>query len=376
MLRWIALVGICVACRLNPAALAIEAQTAPPAATIVWDGGFRPIIAEKAAYPRAAALADGRLLVTFARTTPTAREIACVVSRDGGKTWTDYRRICAQPRGVDLDNAFPLQLADGTIVVAYRRHEREHRRFRLEISASRDTERWTALATIAAASQGVWEPFLLALPNGELQAYYASEEGCCPSQRIEMRTSPDNGKSWSAPRTVAQKRGSRDGMPGVVRIAGQELLAVFEAQDLAPFRFVIRAVRSPDLGRTWSGVRELVYCPQTPDAARWAAGAPSIVGLRDGRLMVSFQSDEEIDRHSSADRRNPSQPNYDYLSHTHLAFVTSADRGKSWSDPVRLLGGPNDPANWNALYAGSDGLVLALSNHRGRLWVRTGVAGR
>ena len=87
--------------------------------------------------------------------------------------------------------------------------------------------------------KGLWEPFLLLLPDGVVQVYYASEERCKPDQRVEMRTSSDGGKTWGSPVTVAQKRGSRDGMPGVVRLEN-ELLAVFEAQDEPPYRFVIR----------------------------------------------------------------------------------------------------------------------------------------
>jgi hypothetical protein len=161
-------------------------------------------------------------------------------------------------------------------------------------------------------------------------------------------------------------------MPGVVRINDQELLAVFEAQDVPPFRFVIRGVRSHDLGRTWSATRQLIYRPSHLVAAPWAAGAPSIIRLPDGRLMVSFQSDETNAFVAGDRRRDPAHPQYDYLWHTHLAYVTSLDRGKSWMAPVHLLGGPDDPANWNALQVLHEGTVLALTNHRGRMWVKAG----
>ena len=145
---------------------------------------------------------------------------------------------------MDLDNAFPLQLADGTVLVAYRRHDRKGHIFRIEVSSSRDGNDWVVRSTVATGTQGIWEPFLLPLHDGKVQVYYASEEGCFPDQRIEMRTSTDGGMSWGTPVTVAEKKGSRDGMPGVVRLNGQELLVVFEAQDQPPFRFVIRGVGS------------------------------------------------------------------------------------------------------------------------------------
>ncbi len=43
------------------------------------------------------------------------------------------------------------------------------------------------------------------------------------------------------------------------------LLAVFEAQDVPPFRFVIRGVRSSDLGQTWAATRQLATDATTLD---------------------------------------------------------------------------------------------------------------
>jgi len=369
MFRWIAIISICISCRI---VLAAESNASSPGKTIAWEVDFRTIYSEPASYPRATALADGRVMVTFAHPTPLGRAIACIFSRDRGKTWTHYRRICEYPMPTDLDNAFPLQLTDGTVLVAYRRHDRKLHDFRIEVSSSNDSEKWTFRSTIATGTQGIWEPFLLSLPDGTVQAYYASEEGCYPDQRIDMRTSTDGGKSWRTPVTVAEKKGARDGMPGVVRLDGQELLAVFEAQDVPPFRFVIQGVRSPDLGRTWSSTRQLIYRPKNPTSAPWAAGAPSIIRLPDGRLMVSFQSDDENRFLAGDRRRDPAHSHYNYLWHTHFAYVTSTDQGKSWAAPVHLFGGQDDPANWNALYGLQDGTVLALSNQRGKIWIRAG----
>lgn len=374
MLKLIAILGIPCNCLLLPAAEIATADAGPVVGTVAWDWEFRPIYPKSASYPRATALSDGRVMVAFAHPTSVGKAIACVVSNDGGKTWAGYRRICEHPAPVDLDNAFPLQLADGTVLVAYRRHDRKDHIFRIEVSSSGDGNNWAFRSTVATGIQGIWEPFLLPLPGGMVQVYYASEEGCYPDQRIEMRTSTDGGRSWGAPVTVAKKSGSRDGMPGVVQLNELELLVVFEAQDEPPFRFVIRGVRSSDLGRTWSASRQLIQRPNNLVAAPWAAGAPSIIRLPDGRLMVSFQSDEHNAFVAGDRRRDPTHSRYDYLGHAHFAYVTSVDQGKSWAAPVHLLGGPDDPANWNALQVLNDGTVLALSNHRGRIWVKSGTA--
>ena len=339
---------------------------------ITWEREFRPIYLSRTSYPRVARLSDGILLATFANSTPERRAIGCVFSRDGGKMWGNYRQVLEQNKPVDLDNAFPLQLPDGTILVAYRHHTPDHN-YRIDVHASIDGgEHWAFRGTIATGYDGLWEPFLLLLPKGVVQAYYASEEDCKPDQRIEMRNSSDGGKTWGSPVTVAQKRGSRDGMPGVVRLDKEELLVVFEAQDDPPYRFVIRGVHSGDNGRTWATTRELIYRPRNPVRICWAAGAPSIIRLPDKGLMVSFQSDEQVSYLRGDRRRDPTLPGYDYVRHTHFAYVASYDNGRTWSGPEHLLGSSEQPACWNELYGLNDGTILALSNYHGRIWVRTG----
>ena len=351
--------------------------TEPPLKTSInWEAEFRLIYPNRASYPRLTQLSDGTLLATFARSTPERKAIGCVSSRDGGRTWGHYRQIFEQSKPVDLDNAFPLQLPDGTILVAYRHHTPDHI-YRIEVHTSIDNgEHWVFRGTIATGHTGLWEPFMLLLPKSVVQAYYASEEDCKPDQRIEMRNSSDGGKTWGSPITVAQKKGSRDGMPGVALLDRDELLAVFEAQDDPPYRFVIRGVRSGDNGRTWSSIRELIYQPNNPVASRWAAGAPSIIRLPDKRLLVSFQSDEQVAFMRSDRASDPTLRDYDYVRHSRFAYVASSDDGKTWADPVHLLGEPDQPAIWDALHVLRDGTVLAVSNFKGRIWVRIGKAGK
>ena len=144
--------------------LLLTAQTtAADAGSVTWEKDLRPIYPEAAAYPRAAVLSDGRVLVAFAHPTPVGRAIACVVSSDGGNSWAGYRRICEHPKPVDLDNAFPLQLADGTVLAAYRRHNRRNHESRIEVSSSRDGNEWSVRSTVATGSQEVW--------NGEVAVF-------------------------------------------------------------------------------------------------------------------------------------------------------------------------------------------------------------
>lgn len=344
-----------------------------PAPPIRWQNGFVPIF-PAAAYPRVTELVDGTLLAGFDHNFEGDRAIGFVRSTDGGKTWGEYTQAARHPRQEDLANTFPLQLSDGTVLVAFRHHSADRRTYRLEVCASHDRGKsWKFRGTIATGSVGLWEPFLLELPDKTLQAYYASEEGIKPDQRVEMRSSNDGGKSWGNPITVARKRGSRDGMPGVVRRGDGTLLAVFEASDVAPYRFVIRAVRSRDGGKTWSPERELIYAPANPVRARWAAGAPSIVQLPGGGLLVSFQTDEDVAYRRGDPRRDPSVPSYDYLHFAAFKCVSSEDGGRTWGERIALAGTVDEPSLWNAVYAPRSGNVLALAGFKGKIWCRAGV---
>jgi hypothetical protein len=147
-------------------------------------------------------------------------------------------------------------------------------------------------------------------------------------------------------------------MPALVQMGKGRLLMVFEASDLKPYRFVIRAVRSRDSGKHWSDARELIYKPENAEPGRWAAGAPSVAMLPDGRLLVSFQSDELVMLKEGDWRRDPQHPKYDYLRRSVFRCIMSMDQGRSWSKPMTLAGTFEEPALWNALYVTRAGKVL------------------
>ena len=109
-----------------------------------------------------------------------------------------------------------------------------------------------------------------------------------------MRTSTDEGVTWSSPTTISGAGiTGRDGMLGVARLpdAGPgDLIAVFETGDTSSGgdgRFTINAVVSYDDGQTWGGRRRVYTAGQNVGNA----GAPQVV-LQDGSLVVSFMTDE------------------------------------------------------------------------------------
>lgn len=208
---------------LGATALSGVALDGPDSGGLIYDGAFDP---------RAVELADRSLLVVFDHSADGRRAVAGVRSADGGKTWGRYTRITDDASRVDVSNAFPWQLPDGTILVACRYHRLNEKSINIEIYASSDNGRtWRLLSTPAHNSVGLWEPLLFQPSPRTLQVYYASEEGIHPDQRIEMKSSQDGGRTWGLPTVVARKPGSRDGMPAVVRTKKGDLLACFEASD-------------------------------------------------------------------------------------------------------------------------------------------------
>lgn len=106
------------------------------------------------------------------------------------------------------------------------------------------------------------EPFNRISADNTLQVYYASENSDI-DQDILMRTSTDNGVSWSKAITVSGGTTiGRDGMPGCTSFPGNpsKVLCVFETTEGTGSLFTVKSVVSNNDGATW-GERRQVYVP-------------------------------------------------------------------------------------------------------------------
>lgn len=212
-------------------------------------------------------------------------------SDDGGRTW--YRISEVASPGRDVDNAMLLQLPDGMLLLACR-SVRWQESYRLELYQSADTgKHWQKRSVIdrnegtpgslGHPDKGVYEPHLYLLANGRLAVMYANEkhvtDSVSYSQIISEKVSGDRGRTWGPEIRVAYAPGNpaaRPGMPVWTRLMNGRYIVVFEVcgTDDCNIHYKISAD-----GIHWS--------PGTGTPVPGQSGAPFILALRDGRLLVT-----------------------------------------------------------------------------------------
>ncbi|WJH35701.1 glycoside hydrolase [Paenibacillus sp. CC-CFT747] len=308
-------------------------------------------------YPRLLKLADGTWLSSFDSNVDGGHvKVKLSRSTDGGRTWSSPIDAASDPSG-DCANGQMLQLNNGTLWLAYRVivQSGSTTSSYLRVRQSSDGgNSWSDVPNGQIASEtansfkGVWEPHLGYI-GGTIAVMYANDSpsvaGSSGSQNLYMKTW--NGTAWSAASLVSDgvAVGSRDGMPVWTRTGDGKYIMVFEATDQAGHPFGIKYKISND-GFNWSVPRQTLYIPSV---AGKKAGAPFIAKLNDGRLMASFQTDE--DSPNTGD---------DYSS---MRTMISSDNGATWSFKYHTFPvSDTKNSNWNALMAIDTTQVVAATS--------------
>lgn len=277
--------------------------------------------------------------------------IECAFSSDGGNTWQQRAQVISVDDAThDLDNPFPVQLKNNRIIMAYRNHDRQaygsYTYFHLGSSYSDDFgQTWTAFTDIDARAHtgapndanGIWEPFLRIGRDGNLQAYFSSENNG-GDQDSWMKTSTDGGQTWQPWRGIGGGDvTARDGMLGVAPTDNNGgLIAVFETTECGGF--CVKAIYSSDDGASWGG-RSTVYQPPSGKNA----GAPSVQNIY-GTMVVSFMTDETMATSTGYDDGE-------------AKVLTSTDGGHTWGNKLTVAG----HAHWPGLtYEGENQLSMAV----------------
>ncbi len=264
-----------------------------------WKSIPQTVIAPHAASPRVFRLRSGRLIAAA----ETVRGIRVYTTADEGRTWADAGPGSFSPDLVCANPEF-FEMPDGAILLAHRAIGKRENGFytslRVSVGVSDDqggmTFRPHSVVTEYTEPdggfRGVWEP-CLGMLNGVLTCFYANDStSVTPQQNIEYKRW--NRMEWTDRTVVCDgvKHDSRDGMPVWIPLKAGGYALVIESTHLrnraGKHPFVIRLLYSPD-GVIWSEPTD-VFIPGT-DGSK--AGAPWIAELDDGRLVLSFQTDED-----------------------------------------------------------------------------------
>lgn len=270
-----------------------------------------------AGYSRVKRLSGGLLCSVY----EAQGNVELITSEDDGVTWSAptvvFEHFTATSNNnstnVNISNGELIELANGDWVVGcnYRPSQGGIAPFSIAVKRSKDKGASWLLAQVLYEAgntfeNGCWEPAFLQLPSGELQVYFANEGPFTSSseQNISMKWSNDNGETWSeGVKTVCFRGGRRDGMP-VPILLDNEIVVSIEDNNIGQFKpYIVRT----SLTDNWSEP-VLANSPnresalQTPLADPIYAGAPYIVRLPSGEVILSYQSSEN--RNSPNDERS------------------------------------------------------------------------
>jgi hypothetical protein len=270
---------------------------------IFWDDSTRHTIFSHGSYPRILQLKDGRLMAV---TECDGILVSC--SANLGASWSPAVKIASNSNATP--NCVPdlIQLADGTIIVAYNPRPSmpytEDRRFGIRCRCSTDNgQTWSQEIFVYDGGHtfgdGCWEPSMLELPSGELHLYFADESPYTRSneQQISLCRSFDGGLSWGQPERISFRSGFRDGMP-VPLLLDEELVVIIEDNGWPGvgdfFPTTIRCLLSQNWHDHWvdaqSAQREKTLDPEYCSASV-KGGAPYLRQFPWGESIISFQSD-------------------------------------------------------------------------------------
>jgi len=340
----------------------LHAATTEPyeGSRIFWDPATRHTVFSSGGYARILQLQDGRLMAVC-----ESSGIKASFSSNGGATWTAARTIA--PNASQLPNCVPdlIQLADGTIIVAYNPRPSSpysaERRFGIRCRRSTDNgQSWSDEIFVNDAdftfNNGCWEPSMLELPSGELQLYFADEGPFTASdeQQISLCRSFDGGLTWSSAQRICFRAGFRDGMPVPVLLpASSEIVVAIEDNGWGYGDFLPTTVRTTldDNWNSWvdanSDAREMALDLQFCPVAK--GGAPYLRVLPWGETVLSHQS--PLDNDGNIQMR-----------------VAVGDDGarkfKAVSTPFGQKG-TNPQGLWNSLAVIDTGIVVAVSGING-----------
>jgi predicted neuraminidase len=208
-------------------------------------------------------------------------------SRDGGRTWTDARRL---PDGIlgPIKNK-PVQLADGTLLAPSSTESPESpSAWRVHFERTGDAGvTWTAAAPSASADGSAIDaiqPSILVHPRGRLQAV-----GRTRSQRVFETWSDDGGRSWT-PIALTMLPNPNSGIDAVTLSDGRHLIVY---NHTTKGRSPLNVAVSRD-GKRWDAALSLEREPGE-------YSYPAIIQSSDGRVHITYTWKRQRIKHVAID---------------------------------------------------------------------------
>lgn len=336
---------------------------------IFWDARNPVTVFSGGGYARMIELNNGRLLACC-----ESGGIKISFSSNKGKSWTSPTLIA--PNANNTPNCVPdlIQLADGTILVAYNPRPSQpytsDRRFGIRLRRSTNNGlSWSNEIFVYDADctfeNGCWEPSFLELPSGELQLYFADESPYTTNgdQQISLCRSFDGGLTWTEPQRISYRSGYRDGMPVPVLLSDRKniVVAIEDNGWSGVGDFLPTTVRTT-LTNNWKGNFYVSgtssqrnrsinynYCPQAK------GGAPYLRVLPNGETVLSHQS-----TYGNGDNHKM----YVYVGNK------QAKDFKAMSKPFQQ--GTTKNCLWNSLAVVDTGIVVAVGGLDGKIVMMKG----
>ena len=229
MLSKLFLSALALAGPILGAPVTTDVQRRATGGTVESAGGL-VVIDPIGVYIRASELSNGNIITGYAADENGVSTLRTAISSNGGASWAQLGSVTSGETATqDIDNSMPLVLADGSILFAFRNHDREtvngpYTYYRITVCISTDGGvTFTYLSTVnqraaTVVNNGLWEPFLRIANDGSIQCYYSSENSATDQDNL-MQSSSDGGATWSSPITVSgADTTSRDGMTGVTAL--------------------------------------------------------------------------------------------------------------------------------------------------------------
>jgi hypothetical protein len=176
--------------------------------------------------------ADGALRMSVYAGGPGGHTAWVLRSGDGGVTWGEPALV---REGCGTETAL-LHLGEGRWLAACRAEPPAQ----LELFTSADDARtWVFSQTLSLPQQA--PAHLLRLAEGRILLTYGNR--CGGHLGVDIRVSADEGKSWSAPRRLAESPQGDSGYPATVQLPEGGLVTAFYTRIAGEFQYELRVTR-------------------------------------------------------------------------------------------------------------------------------------